>query len=83
MADNDVATRAPESDAQEAPPQHVPPPAAPGQSVIPGDSIAQQGPTMGVGNNLTSTTIRLLTDHRRNIARQTDPVPMASHPQAN
>ncbi|KAK3207746.1 hypothetical protein GRF29_96g214360 [Pseudopithomyces chartarum] len=47
MADNDVATRAPESDAQEAPPQHVPPPAAPGQSVIPGDSIAQQGPTMG------------------------------------
>ncbi|KAK7183341.1 hypothetical protein DPSP01_000537 [Paraphaeosphaeria sporulosa] len=47
MADNEIATRAPESDAQETPALHVPSPAAPGQSPIPGDSIAQEGPTMG------------------------------------
>ena len=61
MADNDVATRAPESDAQEAPAQHVPPPAAPGQSIIPGDSIAQQGPTMGVSNCVVTAFMKLLT----------------------
>ncbi|KAF1942554.1 alpha/beta-hydrolase [Clathrospora elynae] len=42
MEDNDIATRAPESDAQEKPQE---PPA--GQSVFPGDTIAQQGPSMG------------------------------------
>ncbi len=34
MADEDVATKAPESDAQE-------------KSVFPGDTPAQEGPTMG------------------------------------
>lgn len=42
MADNDIATKAPENDAQEVVP------AAEGQSLFPGDSVAQQGPTMGV-----------------------------------
>lgn len=42
MADNENATRAPESDAQEKP-------AAPAEeSVFPGDTIAQEGPSMGV-----------------------------------
>jgi hypothetical protein len=45
MADNDNATRAPESDAQEKP---VDP--AVEQSVFPGDSRAQEGPTMGVSS---------------------------------
>ncbi|KAJ4303357.1 hypothetical protein N0V90_002250 [Kalmusia sp. IMI 367209] len=44
MADSEVATRAPESDAQEAP--AVPASAGPGQSIIPGDTRAQEGPTM-------------------------------------
>lgn len=43
MADNENATRAPESDAQEQPAQ-----SAAEQSVIPGDTPAQTGPTMGV-----------------------------------
>jgi hypothetical protein len=46
MADHDVATRAPESDAQEKPAE----PAA--QSVFPGDSRAQQGASMGVSKLL-------------------------------
>ncbi|KAF2134638.1 alpha/beta-hydrolase [Dothidotthia symphoricarpi CBS 119687] len=41
MADNDIATRAPESDAQEQPVEQA------GQSVFPGDTTAQEGPTMG------------------------------------
>ncbi|KAF1848394.1 alpha/beta-hydrolase [Cucurbitaria berberidis CBS 394.84] len=41
MADNDVATRAPESDAQEKPQE----PAE--QSLFPGDTRAQEGPSMG------------------------------------
>jgi len=49
MADNEVATRAPESDAQETPSEQ---PAdkteAAAQSVFPGDTPAQTGPTMGV-----------------------------------
>ncbi|KAF2639902.1 alpha/beta-hydrolase [Massarina eburnea CBS 473.64] len=40
MADSDVATKAPESDVQE-----TPPPAS--ESVFPGDTPAQAGPTMG------------------------------------
>lgn len=43
MADNDNATRAPESDAQERPADP-----AVEQSVFPGDTRAQEGPTMGV-----------------------------------
>jgi hypothetical protein len=43
MADSDNATRAPESDAQEKP---VDP--AVEQSVFPGDTRAQEGPSMGV-----------------------------------
>jgi hypothetical protein len=43
MADSDNATRAPESDAQEKPTD----PAA-AQSVFPGDTRAQDGPSMGV-----------------------------------
>jgi dienelactone hydrolase len=47
MADNDIATRAPESDAQEKPQEQpdVPKPAE--ESVFPGDTRAQQGPSMG------------------------------------
>ncbi|CAI6335172.1 unnamed protein product [Periconia digitata] len=41
MADHDVATKAPESDAQEGVP------AAEGQSLFTGDTVAQTGPTMG------------------------------------
>jgi hypothetical protein len=51
MADNDIATRAPESDAQEQESSTVPAQpeadAAP-QSLFPGDTPAQTGPTMGV-----------------------------------
>jgi hypothetical protein len=43
MADNDIATRAPESDAQENPADP-----AVAQSVFPGDTRAQEGPSMGV-----------------------------------
>jgi hypothetical protein len=43
MADTDNATRAPESDAQEKPADP-----AVEQSVFPGDSRAQEGPSMGV-----------------------------------
>lgn len=42
MADNDVATRAPESDAQE----DALKPAE--ESIFPGDTRAQEGPSMGV-----------------------------------
>ncbi|KAH7119037.1 Alpha/Beta hydrolase protein [Dendryphion nanum] len=41
MADNDIATRAPESDAQQAPAAQVE------QSVFPNDTPAQSGPSMG------------------------------------
>lgn len=81
MADNEIATKAPESDAQETPAQHVPPPAAPGQSIIPGDSIAQEGPTMGVGSRHDSK--HSVTDSCRNTAQQIDPRPRARHPAAN
>lgn len=43
MADNEVATKAPESDAHE--------------SFVPGDTKAQEGPSMGVGQNLTIEAI--------------------------
>jgi hypothetical protein len=46
MADNDLATRAPESDAQEKPAD-----TAAEQSVFPGDTPAQAGPTMGVSQH--------------------------------
>lgn len=45
MADNDIATRAPESDAQEKPADTN---ATAEQSVFPGDTPAQAGPSMGV-----------------------------------
>ena len=53
MADNDVATRAPESDAQEsstvvAQPEAEAEAEATPQSLFPGDTPAQTGPTMGV-----------------------------------
>lgn len=49
MADNDVATRAPESDAQErSTEQSAGQTEAAEQSVFPGDTPAQTGPTMGV-----------------------------------
>lgn len=54
MSDNDVATRAPESDAQEATA------ASAGQSVFPGDTRAQEGPSMGVSRQLPAMR-RLLT----------------------
>jgi hypothetical protein len=47
MADNENATRAPESDAQERPADP-----AVEQSVFPGDTRAQEGPTMGVSEHL-------------------------------
>jgi len=46
MADNDIATRAPESDAQEKPQEQAQEAAA--ESVFPGDTRAQEGPSMGV-----------------------------------
>lgn len=46
MADNEMATRAPESDAQEKP-QEPAKEAAP-ESVFPADTPAQTGPSMGV-----------------------------------
>ena len=53
MADNDIATRAPESDAQEDSQQEdsregaeTPKPAP--ASLFPGDTRAQEGPSMGV-----------------------------------
>ncbi|KAI8939063.1 hypothetical protein NX059_004902 [Plenodomus lindquistii] len=45
MADSEIATRAPESDAQEAP--AAAPVEAAEQSVFPGDTRAQEGPSMG------------------------------------
>ena len=54
MADNDIATRAPESDAQEKPED----PAV--QSVFPGDTIAQEGPSMGV-SRLTLPMLPMIT----------------------
>ena len=55
MADNDVATRAPESDAQEQEQESSTVPAQPKaeaeaapQGLFPGDTPAQTGPTMGV-----------------------------------
>jgi hypothetical protein len=54
MADNDIATRAPESDAQETP-QEQPQEAKPAEeSVFPGDSRAQEGPSMGVSRTICS-----------------------------
>lgn len=50
MADSDIATRAPESDAQEDVPVPAPAtaPVPAEQSVFPGDTVAQEGPSMGV-----------------------------------
>jgi hypothetical protein len=48
MADNDNATRAPESDAQEKPQEPAKPQDPAEQSVFPGDTRAQEGPSMGV-----------------------------------
>jgi hypothetical protein len=45
MADKDIATRAPENDAQD---DVAAVPTAVEQSVFPGDSRAQDGPSMGV-----------------------------------
>lgn len=42
MADDEIATKAPESDAQESQKDGA------GESVFPGDSRAQDGPSMGV-----------------------------------
>jgi hypothetical protein len=47
MADNENAARAPESDAQE---KHENIDPAVEQSVFPGDTRAQEGPTMGVSS---------------------------------
>lgn len=51
MADNDIATRAPESDAQE----DVLKPAE--DSVFPGDTRAQEGPSMGVSIRLKTRSM--------------------------
>jgi hypothetical protein len=53
MADNEIATRAPESDAQQDTPQpksqaEVKAPEPAPESVFPGDTRAQEGPSMGV-----------------------------------
>ena len=48
MADNDIATRAPESDAQETPQEQPQEPKPAEESVFPGDTRAQDGPSMGV-----------------------------------
>jgi hypothetical protein len=52
MADNEIATRAPESDAQEKPAEQTTEQKQETeqaeQSVFPGDTRAQEGPTMGV-----------------------------------
>ena len=48
MADNDIATRAPESDAQETSQEQPQEPKPAEESVFPGDTRAQQGPSMGV-----------------------------------
>jgi hypothetical protein len=51
MADNEIATRAPESDAQEKPAEQAAAQTEGAeQSVFPGDTPAQTGPTMGVGS---------------------------------
>ncbi|CAN9327351.1 unnamed protein product [Alternaria alternata] len=47
MADNDIATRAPESDAQETPQEQPQEPKPAEESVFSGDTRAQQGPSMG------------------------------------
>lgn len=50
MADNEIATRAPESDAQEKPTEQTSGQTEGAeQSVFPDDTPAQSGPTMGVG----------------------------------
>jgi len=51
MANDDIATRAPESDAQEVPvaaTEQSAPVSAAEHSVFPGDTVAQEGPSMGV-----------------------------------
>jgi hypothetical protein len=53
MADNDIATRAPESDAQEKPQEQPQEPAE--ESVFPGDTRAQDGPSMGVSQVIVLT----------------------------
>jgi hypothetical protein len=70
MADSDIATRAPESDAQEQPAAEP----TVEQSVFPGDTRAQEGPTMGVSSRvyceqaaylLLRTTARQTAQHHR------------------
>lgn len=63
MADAELATRAPESDAQEVPP-------AVKESPFPGDSIAQEGPSMGV-RSLAFELIVWSVNYTRNTALQT------------
>jgi hypothetical protein len=56
MADTDNATRAPESDAQEV----LAEPAE--QSVFPGDTRAQEGPSMGV-SKFSSVVVKISLAH--------------------
>lgn len=56
MADNDIATRAPESDAHE----QAEAPAE--QSVFPGDTRAQEGPSMGVSQKTLPLLLALPHD---------------------
>ena len=66
MADNEVATRAPESDAQQtSAPQAE-------QSVFPGDSQAQTGPSMGV-RQVSVHQLFCETNRFRNTVQQIDP----------
>lgn len=59
MADHDIATKAPESDAQE---NVISPASAAEQSPFPGDTPAQTGPTMGVCCVFRAPGIPILTD---------------------
>ena len=54
MGDNDIATRAPESDAQETPKEQPQEPKPAEESVFPGDTRAQEGPSMGVSQTTCS-----------------------------
>jgi hypothetical protein len=73
MADNDVATRAPESDAQEKPAQETEQTEQAEQSVFPGDTVAQEGPTMGV-SEIAECCIDIVSLPFRTTAPQIDPL---------
>jgi hypothetical protein len=68
MADKDIATRAPENDAQD---DVAAVPTAVEQSIFPGDSRAQDGPSMGVRASYLSS-FGALADVYRIIARLID-----------